>query len=244
MRGAWHAFWAILAVAGASVAPASAEIKKEIGKEGIVATNIRVEPRVPGSNPAGRLAGKPPAVAVGQGAPSRIADLLVGTSARYGFDPALIRAVVLAESTFDHMAVSRKGARGLMQLMPNTARRFGVRDIHDPASNLEGGVAYLRELTLRYGGDVELALAAYNAGPEAVARYGGVPPYEETQKYLGRIRRYYGDDLVRGDWSRLEGEIRLSAVESGGVPHFTNIRPRRIMRPSGAGDEAGPRRAD
>ena len=108
---------------------------------------------------------------------------------RHGLDPALVAAVVRAESAFDPRAVSHKGARGLMQLMPATARRFGlaVEEIHDPVKNLEAGTRYLAWLLERFAGDVERALAAYNAGEGTVARYGGVPPFRETRDYLRRI---------------------------------------------------------
>jgi hypothetical protein len=146
---------------------------------------------------------------------------------------------VAAESAFDQRAVSRAGARGLMQLMPDTARRYGLRDVHDPGPNLEAGVAYLRELVNRFGGDVTLAIAAYNSGPEAVERYGGVPPYEETQRYLKRIRSYYGDDLQRGDRANGSHGIRLAKVESNGVPVYTNVRPRRVPKPAPSSGSKG-----
>ncbi|MBI3449401.1 MAG: lytic transglycosylase domain-containing protein [Acidobacteria bacterium] len=162
--------------------------------------------------------------------PVDLGDLVSGSATRYGFDPAFVQSVVAAESAFDQRAVSKAGARGLMQLMPDTARRFGIKDVHDPATNLEAGVAFLRELVSRFDGDVTLALAAYNAGPESVARYGGVPPYEETRAYLARIRSYYGDDLQRADRAAGASTIRLAKVEAGGVPCYTNLRPRRSLR--------------
>jgi soluble lytic murein transglycosylase-like protein len=106
-------------------------------------------------------------------------------------DARLVEAVVRVESNYDPFAVSRRGAMGLMQLMPATARRYGVTAPFDPAQNLEGGVRYLRELLDRYG-EVRLALAAYNAGEEAVDRYRGVPPYRETRHYVARILRILG----------------------------------------------------
>ena len=110
---------------------------------------------------------------------------------RYGLDPHLVFAVIQAESAFDPRAVSPKGAMGVMQLMPGTAERFGVRDPFDVEDNLKGGMAYLRWLLGQFDGSVVHAVAAYNAGEEAVSRYGGVPPYEETRTYVQRVTSYY-----------------------------------------------------
>lgn len=110
---------------------------------------------------------------------------------RHGVDPRLVAALIWVESSGDPRAVSRKGARGLMQLMPETARRLGVTDILNPEQNVEGGVRYLREMLDRHGEDLSLALAAYNAGPEAVARHGGLPPFRETRLYVEKILELY-----------------------------------------------------
>jgi soluble lytic murein transglycosylase-like protein len=219
------------ALALAAAAPARAEIRRVRKGEETIVTNLRTSRQMPARSGGSIRPGSralPSSGSAPEG-PPEIADLIQGAASRYGFDPAILWAVVAAESSFDHLAVSKKGARGLMQLMPETARQFGVRDVHDPATNIEAGAAYLRELVARHGGSVTLALAAYNAGPEAVARYGGVPPYEETRRYLERIRRYYGVDLDRGDRSSYHGGIHLSKVERGGVPHFTNLKPRRVV---------------
>ncbi|MBW2292480.1 MAG: lytic transglycosylase domain-containing protein [Deltaproteobacteria bacterium] len=119
-----------------------------------------------------------------------VEGLIKRTARKYQVDPHLVKAVVAAESNFDVLAVSEKGAQGLMQLMPATAREMGVRAPFKPSENLKGGVRYLRSLLDRYAnlGD---AIAAYNAGPVAVDRYGGIPPYPETQAYVERVLRYY-----------------------------------------------------
>jgi soluble lytic murein transglycosylase len=110
---------------------------------------------------------------------------------RHGVDYALVKAVIRAESAFDHRAISRKGALGLMQLMPETAALHRVRDVFTPADNIEGGVKHLRMLLDRYGGNVPLALAAYNAGERAVEQAGfRIPAYPETQEYVRRVLTY------------------------------------------------------
>jgi soluble lytic murein transglycosylase-like protein len=114
-------------------------------------------------------------------------DLIVQSARRNGLRPDLVRAVVQVESAFDPAARSPKGALGLMQLMPATMREFGVRDAFDPADNVRAGTAYLRQLLDRYSGDEERALAAYNAGPTAVDRHDGVPPFPETLNYVKRV---------------------------------------------------------
>jgi hypothetical protein len=106
--------------------------------------------------------------------------------------PDLVKAIIAVESEFDQWAVSSKGARGLMQLMPDTARRLGVADSFDARQNIFGGTQYLRALLDQFGGDVDLALAAYNAGPNAVLRYGGIPPYRETRGYVQKVQAQLG----------------------------------------------------
>jgi soluble lytic murein transglycosylase-like protein len=116
--------------------------------------------------------------------------LIAAACARYMVEFALVKAVIKAESAFDPLALSSAGARGLMQLMPETAALHGVENSHDPRSNIEGGVRHLRLLLNRFRGNLPLTLAAYNAGAETVERYKGVPPYEETQTYIQRVLQY------------------------------------------------------
>lgn len=133
---------------------------------------------------------------VGTGAPRRyrphpakpeVMRLIRTLAPDYGLDPQLVLAVVEAESNYNPKALSPKNAQGLMQLIPETAKRFGVADVWDPKQNLRGGMAYLRWLLDHFNGDVKLALAGYNAGEAAVLRYRGIPPYDETQAYVKRI---------------------------------------------------------
>ena len=118
-------------------------------------------------------------------------ELVEAAAARYRVDADLITSVIAVESNFDPKALSRKNARGLMQLLPETAARLGVQNIYDPKENIEAGTRYLRELLQRYNNDLALALAAYNAGPERVQQYGRVPPFAETLSYVRRVKRTY-----------------------------------------------------
>jgi soluble lytic murein transglycosylase-like protein len=126
--------------------------------------------------------------------PADLRTLAADAARRHGLDPELVLAVVSVESAFQPDAVSPKGARGLMQLMPATAASLDVADAFDPEANLEGGTRHLESLVSRYDGDLEKALAAYNAGEGAVSRYGGVPPYRETRAYVRKVLdRYRGE---------------------------------------------------
>jgi len=122
-------------------------------------------------------------------------DIIRHYASSYRLEEALVKAVIKAESNYNPQAVSRKGARGLMQLIPETARQMRVSDPFDPMQNIRGGSNYLRLMLDQFNGNIDLALAAYNAGPNAVQRHGGIPPYEETRTYVKRVRRYL--DLYR-----------------------------------------------
>ena len=146
-------------------------------------------------------------------------DGLIDDAARaHAVDPKLVKSVMLVESAFNPAAVSRKGARGLMQLMPDTARQHGVEDIFDPAQNIRGGAQHLAYLLSLFGNDVPRSLAAYNAGENAVLRYGGVPPYDETRLYVHKaLTAYYGK-------SSLAGGFGLSAGTTFGAARGKPVR--------------------
>jgi len=133
----------------------------------------------------------PPALNARADFPARpktnLTEVVNDASGRYRLDPDLVNSVIKAESGFNSRAVSKKGAQGLMQLMPGTASQLGVPNPFDPQANVDGGTRYLRELMERYNFDMVKALAAYNAGPQRVEQYGGVPPYYETRAYVARI---------------------------------------------------------
>jgi Transglycosylase SLT domain len=130
-----------------------------------------------------------PPVAAHHTSPAQLNDVISEVSGRHHLDPDLVTSVIHAESGFNPHAVSPKGAQGLMQLMPQTASQLGVADAFDPNANVEGGSRYLRELLERYNFDLIKALAAYNAGPQRVEQYRGVPPYFETRAYVSRVIR-------------------------------------------------------
>jgi len=125
-----------------------------------------------------------------------LTDVVNAASSRYRLDPDLVNSVIKAESGFNVRAVSPKGAQGLMQLMPGTASMLGVPNTFDPQANVEGGTKYLRELLERYNFDIVKALAAYNAGPERVERFGGVPPFYETRAYVARVVKDFNKKKV------------------------------------------------
>src|SRR5688572_222616 len=147
---------------------------------------------------------------------------ILEASSRYGVPDQLVTAVIRAESGFNPRAVSRKGAQGLMQLMPTTASNLGVRNSFDPRENIHGGVRHLRGLIDRFPGNLPLAIAAYNAGEKAVLTYGGIPPYPETQDYVGKVMRFYGVPESGGT-----PQTRIfQTISRDGTVTYTNIAPR------------------
>jgi soluble lytic murein transglycosylase-like protein len=195
LLSAFLALSALLAVAQ----PALADIYTFRDENGVVHfTNIKgLDPRfrllrregasaVPGNRSLAR-ADMPDDTAI-----DRYSDIVETAAHAYGVDSALVHAVISAESGYNARAISRAGAQGLMQLMPETARRYGVRNSMDPVENITGGVKYLHDLLAMFQGNMELAVAAYNAGENAVIRYGRrVPPYSETLGYVPRVLDFY-----------------------------------------------------
>lgn len=168
--------------------------------------------------------------------PASLRTLVDTISANNGVDPALVRAVMKTESNFNRFAVSRKGALGLMQLLPSTGRRYGVRDFFDPEQNISGGVQYLRFLLDKFNGDVDLSVAAYNAGENLVERLGRIPPIPETTTYVQRVRAVYKKKSApvtaptavasAAAASSVPEPVRISeTVDARGIKHFSNIGP-------------------
>ena len=128
---------------------------------------------------------------------SRYNGIVDTVAKRYYLPPELIHSIIRAESNYDPFAISPKGAMGLMQLMPETARIYKVKNVFDPQDNIEGGVKYLNDLIKLFNSDTDLVLAAYNAGQEAVKKYGGIPPYPETKSYIKTVMRTYSRSTIK-----------------------------------------------
>jgi soluble lytic murein transglycosylase-like protein len=159
--------------------------------------------------------------------PAPLKALVENISATHGVDPALVRAVMKTESNFNRYAVSPKGAMGLMQLIPTTGRRYGVRDFFDPQQNIEGGVRYLKFLLQKFNGNLDLSLAAYNAGENLVERLGRIPPIPETTNYVRKIRAIYKKSAAPPPPVMIADErpqIYRTTDESG-IVHFSNVGP-------------------
>lgn len=174
-----------------------------------------------------------PAVLTGAGDPRSLARVIRETADRYGVPERLVLAVIRTESGFNPWAVSPKGARGLMQLMPQTANVLGVRNVFDPAENIDGGVRHLRALMERFGHDLRLALAAYNAGEGAVTHHRGVPPYAETQDYVQKVLALFnGSAPAESVTAAAQAPAPTYRLVTGdGTVVYTNVEPRRAALP-------------
>jgi len=148
-----------------------------------------------------------------------ISGIVEQTANRLQVDPQLVDAIIKVESQYDPMALSNKGAMGLMQLIPETAQRFGVANPFDPKDNIQGGVSYLKHLLDMFGGDLPLSLAAYNAGEGAVERSGGIPSYTETKDYVRKVTRIYQSSSQTG--AHAAPIVRY--VDERGVVHYSNV---------------------
>jgi soluble lytic murein transglycosylase-like protein len=118
-------------------------------------------------------------------------SIIIDAANRYQVDPAIVKAIIMAESSYNPKAVSKKGAKGLMQLMPKTAAELGIKDSFNPVYNINGGVKYYKKMLNQFNGDVKLALAAYNAGSRKVKKYQGIPPFKATHHYIKKVFKYY-----------------------------------------------------
>jgi soluble lytic murein transglycosylase-like protein len=185
---------------------AAAEVTEYFGHESVQTANAKIL----AANAGGH-----------QASTEEIDSSIVMAAARHNVDPNLVRAVIKVESNFNSNAVSRKGAMGLMQLMPSTARSLKVKNPFDPEQNLDAGVRHLKQLLENYGGDVNLTLAAYNAGAGAVARSSGVPHFAETQNYVRRITSLYYGGFDLAPSGRTHDPVRVQR-DARGVLYISN----------------------
>ncbi len=218
----WIAAVIVAVVASGAAAPAHAEVFKLSGSDGTVHfTNAPTDPRYKRMGfSSGTSAGW---LRVPGGDTSRYAMEIHDAAERYGVAERLVSAVIRVESAFNPRAISSKGARGLMQLMPETASMLGVRNTFDPQENIDGGVRHLRGLIDRFANNLPLALAAYNAGEKAVVTYQGIPPYSETRDYVTRVLTLVGGTL---DGLAAPRTVIYRRIEDDGTISYTNIPPR------------------
>lgn len=207
----------LLATAGVA-APALADVYRFVSRDGTVHfTNAPTDPRY---RREGLTSSTPIVLIARPMVRSPLYEREISEAAeRYGIPEPLIRAVIRAESGFNPRAVSRRGARGLMQLMPETAAVLGVRDSFNPRQNIDAGVRHLRGLKERLGDDLRIVLAAYNAGEQAVLTYGGMPPYPETRQYVSRVLDLYGGAAATLPRSTFR------TIDRNGTVVYTNLPP-------------------
>lgn len=215
------AFLGAVAAVVAAAAPAAAEVYKLSGADGTVHfTNAPTDPRYR------RMAGFTSGTSAGwlrlpRGDAAGYVTEIREAAWRYGVPEKLVTAVIRVESAFNPRAISRSGARGLMQLMPETAWILGVRNSFDPRENIDGGVRHLRGMLERFPNNLPLAIAAYNAGEKAVYAYQGIPPYPETRDYVTRVLHFFDGNL-----DGISHTTVYRRVESDGTITYTNIPPR------------------
>jgi len=218
--------WMVLQTVPAVLAGSIHRYVDESGR--VVFTNLGTDrtASTPASNPLLQAVAKARSAAVSR--EELYAPLIEEAAGRYKVSPDLVKAMIRIESNFNPEAVSNKGCKGLMQLLPDTAKRFGVKDIFDPTQNLEGGVKYVRFLLDYFKNDLSLALAGYNAGENAVTRYKGIPPYRETKDYVKKVTALYqppADELAVEDLTEAERPINRKiyrVVQPDGHVLFTN----------------------
>ncbi|HEV8141779.1 MAG TPA: lytic transglycosylase domain-containing protein [Methylomirabilota bacterium] len=220
----------VIGVVMAAAAPGHGEVRFEDQGGVLYVTNVE-QPITPASATVARPIRT---TSVGRGSDT-FRHLILAAADRYAVTPELVESVIRVESNFEPRAVSPKGAQGLMQLMPGTAKLLGVRDVFDVGQNIDGGVRHLRGLLDRYNGNIALALAAYNAGAEAVARHGGIPPFAETQAYVARILQLVGRvdaraDMRVGALASTAGDLHRYQTADGAIV-YSNVP---VTRLSGA----------
>ena len=165
------------------------------------------------------------------GQPVDLNEVVKAASGTYDLNPDLVNSVIRAESGFNVRAVSPKGAQGLMQLMPQTASELGVRNAFDPEANVDAGARYLHELLVRYNFDLVKALAAYNAGPQRVEQYGGVPPYYETKAYVARIVRDFNKKIL-AEKAAAQSAAQTSSASKSTATHVPAVKPHKPVAPA------------